>query len=230
MAAIVSQIPLMNKQCPSCGLINFKAALACSRCGADVREVEAVSSERRAVSRRRKYLRRLMYTPLLIAVLLLVFYVSLRITAEALTAEQQATFDRANDILEQRGFASEAFMLRHFTTLRATDNWFNRYLGHADAYAATNFPFQVLTLYPEFFEATQDDTERAIVLLHEAQHLYGASEEKAYEYVWRRRRVMFWTKEKYADTKVWHNVVEATRQYAPRVFVCGLEQNQDCTE
>lgn len=220
----------MNKQCPSCGLINFSAATVCARCGADVREVAAESSARREVTRRRKYLRRLMYTPLLIVALLLAFYISLRVTAEPLTAAQQATVDRATTLLEQQGFASEVFMLRRFTTLRATDNWFNRYLGHADAYAATNFPFQVLTLYPDFFDATQDDTERAIVLLHEAQHLYGATEEKAYEYVWRRRRVLAWTQEKYGGTKVWHNVAEATRQYAPRVFLCGLEQNQDCTE
>ena len=220
----------MNKQCPDCGLINFSAAFVCHRCNTDLGQVAPETSARRVVSRRRRYFKRLLYTPVLIVVILLGFYISLRVTSEPLTTEQSATVARACALLQARGFASETVMLQRLTTLRATDNWFNRYLGHESAFAATNFPFQVLTLYPDFFDKTHDDTERAVVLLHEAQHLYGGGEDKAYEYVWRKRRQILWTKELYGATQVWHNVSEATHTYAPALFSCGLEQNLDCTE
>ena len=75
------------------------------------------------------------------------------------------------------GFTRESAMLRHFANFRSTDNWWNQYLGHHDAYAATNFPLGVLTLYEPFFRTTVDDNERAVILLHEAQHLIGAGED-----------------------------------------------------
>ncbi len=220
----------MNKECPTCGLINFRTATTCQRCQGDLREIAPETSTKRVVSRRRKYLRRLMLTPFLILFLLLGFYLSLRFTATPLTAEQDAALQRALTILDERGFASEARMLRYAAAFRSTDNWLNRRAGHENAYAAVNFPFQIVTLYPDFFDKPRDDTERAVVLLHEAQHLYGADEPEAYEYVWRKRRQLGWTKEVYSATRVWNNVSEATRNYAPRVFQCGLEQNTDCTD
>jgi hypothetical protein len=42
-------------------------------------------------------------------------------------------------------------MLRHFANYRATDNWWNIYLGHSDAYAATNSPLGVVTRYSPVF-------------------------------------------------------------------------------
>jgi hypothetical protein len=220
----------MNKECPTCSLINFRTATTCQRCQTDLREITAETSAKRIVSRRRKYLTRLMMTPFLVIFLLLGFYLSLRLTAEPLTAEQDAALQRALTVLEERGFASEARMLRYTATYRRTDNWLNRRARFENAYAAVNFPFQIVTLYPDFFEKPTDDTERALILLHEAQHLYGADEPEAYEYAWRKRRQLGWTKEAYSQTRVWNNVSEATHNYAPRVFQCGLELNEDCTE
>lgn len=220
----------MNKECPTCGLINFRAATTCQRCQSDLSEIAPETSDKRVVSRRRKYLKRLMLTPFLVAFILLGFYLSLRFSAEPLTATEQATLNRALAVLDERGFAAEARMLRYAAAFRRTDNWLNRKAGHENAYAAVNFPFQIVTLYPDFFDKPKDDTERAVVLLHEAQHLYGADEPKAYEYVWRQRRQLGWTKEVYNTTRVWNNVIEATRTYAPAVFKCGLAQNEDCTE
>ena len=97
-------------------------------------------------------------------------------------------------------------------------------------YAATNFPFEVVTLYPDFFAYAADDTERAVILLHEARHLGGAGEEEALASVWRDKRRLGWTRERYGQTRVWKNVSEFTRRYAPGLFRCGADGQQDCTE
>jgi hypothetical protein len=220
----------MNKECPTCGLINFRTATACQRCQTDLREIAPELSAQRVVSRRRKYLRRLMLTPFAVIFMLAGFYVSLRLTSEPLTREQRETLNRALAVLEERGFRAEARMLLYASAFRRTDNWLNRRARFENAYAAVNFPLQIVTLYPDFFDKPRDDTERAAILLHEAQHLYGADEKEAYEYVWRNRQKLGWTKELYATTRVWNNVAEATRNYAPNVFKCGLELNEDCTD
>jgi hypothetical protein len=220
----------MNKLCPNCGFINFSGAIQCQHCQCDLTRVAAETSARRAFRKRTKLLRRLAWTPVLIFGLLLGFYASLLRTSDPLPFESRVELERALGLLEQRGFKSEVFILRRVATFRANDNWLNRYAGHENAYASVNFPFQIVTLYPDFFDKTQDDTERAAILLHEAQHLYGADEAQAYEYVWRKRQQIGWTQEIYKTTRVWNNVLEATRSYVPRIFQCGLEQNEDCTD
>ncbi len=60
------------------------------------------------------------------------------------------------------------------SVVRGNDNWLNASTKYENAYAATNFPIEIMTIYPEFFTDTLDDTERAAILLHEAQHLKGA--------------------------------------------------------
>lgn len=87
-----------------------------------------------------------------------------------------------------------------------------------------------MTIYPDFFEYTQDDTERAAILLHEAQHLKGADEKEAYEFVWRRRKQLGWTKENYRDSVVWRNVRKQTIEFAPNLFICDGSESGDCTE
>jgi hypothetical protein len=66
---------------------------------------------------------------------------------------------------------------------RANDNWLNASVEKENAYAATNYPFEIVTIYPDFFRFTVDDTERAAILLHEAQHLKGKDEKESYEFV-----------------------------------------------
>lgn len=121
-------------------------------------------------------------------------------------------------------------MLDYLTSYRADDNWLNASVDKENAYAATNFPFEVMTIYPDFFNYPVDDTERAAILLHEAQHLKGADEKEAYEFVWKNRKKLGWTKEKYGSSIIYQNVRRQTREYAPQLFVCNLNEYADCTE
>jgi len=131
--------------------------------------------------------------------------------------------------LEQKGFGKEAFVLRNLVTYRETDNWWNRSVGHQDAYAATNFPFEIVTLYPEFFEKTVDDTERAAILLHEASHLFGSGEESALEQVWYDKQQLGWTAAKYSSiSEVWGNTRRLTVSNVPKLFICGPDGQSDC--
>jgi hypothetical protein len=164
----------------------------------------------------------------LTALLILIFYISLLITSDPVPFEQKQLVDNAIEVLNQRGFESETFVLRRLVNYRITDNWWNRWVGHRDAYAATNFPFEILTLYPEFFNDAVDDTERAAILLHECYHLYGSGEAAALEDAWRNKRKLGWTEDQYGHTKVWRNTRELTLAQAPRLFQCGYDAHKDC--
>jgi hypothetical protein len=157
-------------------------------------------------------------------------HASLLFTSEPATYDERAQVERAVELIERGGFTREAFLLRRLTNFRTTDNWLNSYAGHVNAYASTNFPFEVVTLYPDFFRYPADDVERAVILLHEARHLAGAGEEEACATVWRDKARLGWTREKYGETRVWHNVSELSRRYAPRLFDCGPDGRQDCYE
>lgn len=222
-----------------CGLVNFPGAEVCARCGGEGvagadEEMTATTgasffdeeAERKPPSLRKRALVILGS----VCFVLLVFYVSLLQTSQAASYDEKQAVARAVLLIERQGFAREAFILRHLANYRTSDNWWNRWLGHGDAYAATNFPFQVVTLYPDFFTTPADDTERAAILLHEARHLSGEGEEKAFARVWRDKAKLGWTKEKYGATRVWKNVAEFTSRYAPKVFQCGVKADADCTE
>lgn len=133
-------------------------------------------------------------------------------------------------VLKEKGFAGEVFLLNYLTSYRANDNWLNASTKFENAYAATNFPFEIMTVYPDFFVYTADDTERAAILLHEAQHLKGADEKEAYEYVWRNRSKLGWTRETHGSSVIWQNVRRQTREFAPNLFVCDWNEAGDCTE
>lgn len=165
-----------------------------------------------------------------VLLILLIFYGSLLKSSERLSYDQQQVVAGSIRVLDESGFSREAFILRNLVAFRATDNWWNRWVGHREAYAATNFPFEVVTLYPEFFNNAVDDTERAAILLHETYHLYGSGEPAALEATWRNKKRLGWVKEKYAQTKVWRNTRELTVNQVPQLFRCGLENNADCTE
>jgi Peptidase family M48. len=150
------------------------------------------------------------------------------ISSDALQSDQREKVRTAIWQLEQQGFTREAFVLKHLTAFRSTDNWWNRYVGHRDAYAATNFPFEVVTLYSEFFEVPVDDKERAAVLLHEASHLLGSGEEAALDATWRRKKQLGWTADKYKQTRVWDATEKLTRAQFPYIFQCGPDGQSDC--
>jgi hypothetical protein len=225
----------MNKKCRSCGLINFASEPLCHRCSAPFDEENGAAEAPDETSKKLDraaiwFLKRLGSAVVIAAVILCGIYLSLLQSAEPLSGEQAAEVERAVKVLEERGFDCEVFLLRHTVAFRASDNWLNETTGHENAYAATNFPFQIVTLYESFFTRPIDDTERAMILLHEAQHLMGAGEEAAYEYVWRNKKKLGWTSDKYAGTRVWQNVFDFTRQYAPDLFRCNFNPAGDCTE
>lgn len=187
----------------------------CRRCGAELTQRDANTTD---APRGGRFLRRALVTVGVALCAVIAFHASLLLTSEAITAEQRRVVMRTIGVLEERGFKDDAWLLRHVAKYRQNDNWLNASVGHADAYAATNFPFEIVTLYPDFFTAPVDDTERAAILLHEAQHLRGADEPEAYATVWNKRAQLGWTEETYGGTHVWSGTVQLTREYAPQVF------------
>jgi hypothetical protein len=220
----------MNRsKCSNCGLVNVTADEDCRRCGASLkRGVPAEADTVEAQPQKRGLGRRLSWILGTTLLVLFVFYLSLLVTSDDLGFDRRQTVQRAVGILSQNGFSREAFILSHLTSYRTTDNWWNNYLGHHEAYAATNFPFEVVTLYPEFFDLTADDNERAAILLHESYHLLGSGEEAALEGVWREKQRIGWTADKYGETRVWKNTKELTMVRAPHLFSCGSDGKTDC--
>jgi hypothetical protein len=159
---------------------------------------------------------------------LLAAYASLLVTSKGLERGQREIVDRAVRVLAQSGFSRETFLLDHVVSWRRTDNWWNGYVGHQRAYAATNYPFAVVTVYPPFFTAAADDTERAAILLHEAYHVLGDDEDEALQRVWLVKQRIGWTEERYASTRVWKNTREWTATALPGLFVCGIDGRSDC--
>jgi hypothetical protein len=221
-----------SRKCPRCGLVNFAAEEMCKRCGTALDGTPA-DAQGEPVRRRRGpgwLIKRALVIFFAVCAVLIIFYGSLLKSSERLSYDQQQVVTNSIRALEQGGFKREAFLYRNFVAFRATDNWWNRAVGHREAYAATNFPFEVVTLYPEFFNNAADDTERAAILLHESYHLFGSGEGAALEATWRNKQRLGWTKDRYEQTKVWRNTRELTLNQVPQLFRCGLENNADCTE
>ena len=157
------------------------------------------------------------------------FYCSLLATSKPVSVSEMQTITRAIDLLDERGFGREAFLLRNTVSFRSTDNWINAATTDENAYAATNFPFEIVTIYPDFYNKAVDDTERAMVLLHEAQHLQGKNEREAYAYVWQNRTRIGWTQLSHGTTETYITVGEQTRENAPELFSCTANYWNDCT-
>jgi hypothetical protein len=177
---------------------------------------------------KRGFLKRAMWILGATLIALMFSYASLLISSNALQPDQREKVQNAIAILQQQGFNREAFILKRLTVFRGTDNWWNRYIGHRDAYAATNFPFEIVTLYPEFFEVPVDDKERAAVLLHESCHLMGDGEDAALQSTWRNKQRLGWTADRYRQTRVWDATEKLTRATFPYMFQCGADGQSDC--
>lgn len=231
-----------SRKCPRCGLVNWtQDVVACKRCGAAFdatpTTLPGAASERAAPlfeeedePRGGGLLKRALIILGIVSLFIVGAYVSLIVTSDPVTIEQRQTVARAIDLLEAKGFGERAFLLRRVARFRTSDNWWNRWNGHHQAYAATNFPFEIVTLYPDFFKQPTDDTERAVVLLHESYHLAGGGEEKAFTGTWRDKQRLGWTRERYGQTRVWQNVREFTAQNAPELFRCGEDGKGDCLD
>jgi hypothetical protein len=218
----------MSRKCPKCGLVNFAQFADCVRCSTDLAErvnIQPTSGFLKSAMVRRigVFLFAAMFT-------VTGFYISLIVSARPISREQNETLQKSILVLEHKGFEKEASLLRHLTVFRSTDNWLNSLIEKENAYAATNFPFEIITLYRDFFEYPADDVERAAILLHESKHLQGYGEKEAYEFVWKNRGRLGWIFANYHSSAVWQNVRKQTREYSPNLFVCDFNNFNDCTE
>lgn len=221
-----------NRKCPACSLVNFATDARCRRCDAPLANAKFaadVDAENKYVlpansidaDRKPKFgtfRQRVAMTILVLIGSLVALHLSLLFTSDPITAEERQIVLRAVSVLEARGFADDAWLLRRIASFRQNDHWLNATVGHADAFAATNFPFEIVTLYPEFFTAPIDDTERAAILLHEVRHLRGGGEEDAFTHVWQLRHQLVWTEETYAGTAVWNSTIDAMHEYTPELL------------
>lgn len=221
----------MKKTCPNCNLTNFGNAANCVRCQCDLKGI-SVSSEAQTPHKSffSKLIKRAAVCLAVVIFVFLGFYLSLLTTAKKLSYDEKKTIASAIRLLEEKDFTSETRFLNYLTAYRANDNWLNASVEKENAYAATNFPFEIMTVYPEFFTVPLDETERAAIVLHEAQHLKGADEKEAYEFVWKNRQKLGWTKDKYAHSIIWRNVRKQTKEYVPQLFTCENRDYADCTE
>lgn len=218
----------MNKKCAKCDLVNFSSAIRCSRCDADLRQTDNIVATKTA--RRGGFLVRAVVCVCVALAAVIGFYLSLIATAKPLSIEEKATVRGATRTLREKGFTSEARLLANLTVFRGNDNWLNASVAKENAYAATNFPFEIVTLYPDFFAYPLDDIERAAILLHESKHLAGQNEHDAYEFVWKNRERLGWTRAHYGNSAVWQNVRHQTKENVPELFACDANDLADCTE
>lgn len=158
------------------------------------------------------------------------FYISLLATSEPVGETEMNNVTQAISVLEEKGFTREVILLRHFAVYRKSSNWLNLLTQSENSYASTNYPFGVITLHEDFYTKAKDNTERAAILLHEAQHLDGKSEADAYAYVWQNRDQLGWTILKYGDSPAFVSIEIQTREYAPGLFTCKENLWNDCTE
>jgi hypothetical protein len=227
----------MNKKCPQCHLINFAEAEICKRCEFDFAaapdDPRAFETSENPKRRKRSFAAKLARRAIICAAACFAavgaFYLSLVFSADPLVYDQKARVKRAIRVLEQKGFDREVLLLRYVTVYRSNDNWLNASTREENAYAATNFPFEIMTVYPDFFDYAKDDTDAAAILLHEAQHLLGADEPEAYGYVWKNRKRLGWTQATHGNSKVWINTERQTREVCPELFQCHWKPGGDCT-
>jgi len=217
----------MNKKCSQCRLANYADAQVCLRCGAELSDPSEGPKPTKGPSR---LVTRTIICIVVCVAIILAFYLSLLASAKSLSYDQKTEVRAAIAVLRDKGFDDEALLLETLVVFKSEDNWLNASVAKEDAYAATNFPFEIITVYPEFFTYPADATERAAILLHESKHLKGADEHDAYSFVWKNRIRLGWTKDKYEFSPVWRNVRKQTKENAPELFMCNLKDFGDCTE
>jgi len=218
----------MSKKCATCRLVNYPSATECERCGAELST--STESVRTSDSLAATISKRAFVCVLVLLIVLAGFYLSLIGSAKSLTYDDKQTVKRSIAVLREKGFGDEVFYLENLAAFRGSDNWLNASVAKENAYAATNFPFEIVTLYPDFFSYPIDDTERAAILLHEAKHLAGGDEHEAYEFVWKHRDQLGYSISKYGGSPVWQNIRKQTKDNVPEMFVCSELAYFDCTE
>lgn len=213
------------RKCPECGYDGRRSAIVKSQCAVCNRISSAP-----AKGLFHSIIERLPTFLLVCIAAVTGFYASLVYSAAPLTAEQHSSVGSAIDLLEAKGFSDEVFLLRTAAAFRSNDNWLNASVEKENAFAATNFPFAIVTLYPDFFERTTSNVERAAILLHETKHIQGDDEKAAYEFVWRNRKKLGWDGAEFNSTEMWINVRKQTAEFSPNLFICELNIANDCTD
>ena len=216
---------MASRKCGNCGLVNFAENHSCRRCGTALGVIVDEESPAPSVGLGR----RILWIFGVTAFLIFCWSRSLLLTSDPIDPAQREMVLEAVGSLGAAGFSGEVVMLRHLANFRATDELVELYVGHRDAYAATNFPLGLVTLYPKFFTVPVDDTERAAILLHEAQHLRGAAKKKrSPRPVGETSAGIGWTADRYSTTVVWKNTREWTAAEVPVLFSCGTDRHSDC--
>jgi hypothetical protein len=76
---------------------------------------------------------------------------SLVVSADPLDHDQRRVVEAAIAHLERSGFHARGISPQTVAVFRSNDNWLNASVEKENAYAATNFPFEIVTVYPIFF-------------------------------------------------------------------------------
>src|SRR5258705_8586914 len=124
-----------RNKCLNCGLVNVITDDTCRRCRASLKGnelVEEVTVEDNVQGR--SLGRRLIWIVSATVALLFMAYMSLLLTSDDLGYESTQTVNTAIALLAEKGFDKQAFVLNRLARYRGPNNWWNRYLGHPDAY------------------------------------------------------------------------------------------------
>src|SRR2546426_7447155 len=128
-------VPHMNRsKCQRCGLVCPTASEVCRRCGASLTPADNLGPQQEI--KKRGIRARIIWIVATTLVLLFVAYMSLLITSDDLGFDRRHMVEEAIAILKQKGFERDAFVLGNLVKYRVTDNWWNEYVGHHEAYAA----------------------------------------------------------------------------------------------
>ncbi len=147
----------MNKKCPKCQLTNFAHSKECVRCQFNLIEVSTLSESRAKTSfLKSKIFRRALICAVVCIFALLGFYLSMIFTSSPLKSAERKDVAAAVKFLDEKGFAKEVFLLNYLTSFRNNDNWLNASTRLENAYAATNLQFEIMTIYPDFFEYSRN--------------------------------------------------------------------------
>src|SRR5262249_39379228 len=119
---------LARRKCANCGLVNAAADEGCRRCGAVLTDeaplaARPIDTEAARKPANRGLVKRLIWIVSATFISLMVWYFSLLASSDGLSPDQHLKIDVAIARLEPRGFSREAFVLRHLTNFRSTDNW-----------------------------------------------------------------------------------------------------------
>src|SRR6266850_5577220 len=101
-----------KRKCPTCGLVNLATDESCRRCQASLAHSQVTEpAPGEEQPEKRGLLRRLTWIIVASSILIFAFYLSLFLTSNDLGFQQREVVAQAINILEQKGFGKEAFVV-----------------------------------------------------------------------------------------------------------------------